>query len=277
MCPGHWPRVLGHLHGLLPGRHGRPARLPAGPVAPPQVDEQQVWDKLERLKKTKSTFPIDLPEEIRKEFSVELTTPLVDIFNSSLVQGVFPRIWKKEMVSPVPKKEYLKEIKDTRKITCLSDYCKLYESFLKTWILEDISENKSFSQFGGKKGVGAEHMLVCMVDRILKLLDTPEGHALVISTQYDWSNAYDRQDPTKTVQKFILMGVRPSLVPVLIDFLSDRSMQIKFNGKTAGPFEPVGGPRKEESLEEFPTQQKVMTTPRQLRLMMRTNISTWMT
>ena len=216
-----------------------PSYLPA--QLPPQVDEQQVWDKLKKLKKTKSTFPIDLPEKVRKEFSVELTTPLVDIFNTSLVQGVFPRIWKKELVSPVPKKEYLNEIKDTRKITCLSDYCKLYEGFLKTWILEDISENESFSQFGGKRGVGAEHMLVCMVDRILKLLDTPEGHALVISTQYDWSNAFDRQDPTKTVQKFIMMGVRSSLVPVLIDFLSDRSMQIKFNGKTAGPFDLVGG------------------------------------
>ena len=120
-------------------------------------------------------------------------------------------------------------------------------------------------------------MLVCMVDGILKLLDTPEGHALVISTQYDWSNAFDRQDPTKTVKKIIMMGVRPSLVPVLIDFLSDRSMQIKFNGKTAGPSDLVWGPRKEESWEESPTQQEVMTTLRRLKWMMRTNTSTWMT
>ena len=216
-----------------------PAFLPA--QLPPQVDELQVWDKLKKLKKTKSTFPIDLPEKIRKEFSYELTKPLMDIVNSSLMQGVFPKIWKEELVSPVPKKEYLKVIKDTRKIACLSDFCKIYESFLKTWILEDISHNESFSQFGGKKGVGAEHMIVCMVDRILKLLDTPEGRALVISSQYDWENAFDRQDPTSTVKKFSLMGVRSSLIPVIIDFLSARSMQIKFNNKIAGPFELVGG------------------------------------
>ena len=144
-----------------------PAYLPA--QQPPQVDDLQVWGKLNTLKKTKSALPIDLPEKIRKEFSVELTAPLVNIYNTCLKQGMFPNIWKEELVTPVPKKEILKEIKDTRKITYLNDYCKIYEGFLKTWILEDIAQNESFSQFGGKKGVGAEHMVVCLVDRILRL------------------------------------------------------------------------------------------------------------
>ena len=51
-----------------------------------------------------------------------------------------------------------------------------------------------------------------------QLLDTPEGQAIVIGSQYDWSQAFDRQDPTKAVQQFIKMGVTPSLIPVLIDF-----------------------------------------------------------
>ena len=84
-------------------------------------------------------------------------------------------------------------------------------------------------------------MLVCMVDRILKLLNTKEGRALVVRSQYDWSGAFDRQDPTKTVSKFISMGIRSSLIPVLIDFLSGRSMRLKFNGKQAGPWPLVGG------------------------------------
>ena len=61
-------------------------------------------------------------------------------------------------------------------------------------------------------------MLVCMVDRILKLLDTQEGKTAVLSSQYDWSNAFERQDPTLTVQKLIKMNIRSSLIPILIDF-----------------------------------------------------------
>ena len=39
-----------------------PAQLPS------QVEEREVFEKLQKLKKTKSTFPIDLPEKLRKEF-----------------------------------------------------------------------------------------------------------------------------------------------------------------------------------------------------------------
>ena len=37
------------------------------------------------------------------------------------------------------------------------------------------------------------------------------------------------------------MEIRPSLIPVLIDFLSGRSMRLKYNGKQAGPWDLVGG------------------------------------
>ena len=154
MCTSNWRVFLLNITGLLPSRPGRPTPMPTRP-ATPQVQELEVWEKLKNLKKTKSTFPLDLPEKIRKEFAVELTAPLVDIYNSCLNQGVFPTIWKEELLVPVPKKEILKEIKETRNIACLSDFSKIYEGFLRTWILEDLSENERFSQFGGKSGVGA--------------------------------------------------------------------------------------------------------------------------
>ena len=96
-----------------------PAYLPA--QLPPQVEEREVFGKLLKLKKTKSTFPIDLPEKIREEFAPELATPLTNIYNSCLEQGIFPNIWKEELVTPVPKKENMEEIKDSRNIVCLSD------------------------------------------------------------------------------------------------------------------------------------------------------------
>ena len=71
-------------------------------------------EEVRKVEKTKSTFPIDLPEKLSKEFAVKLSTPLTDIFNSCLTQGIFPTIWKEELVVPIPKKEILYEIKDNR-------------------------------------------------------------------------------------------------------------------------------------------------------------------
>ena len=82
--------------------------------------------------------------------------------------------------------------------------------------MEDIYESKKLDlgQFGGQKGSGTEHMLVCLVDRVLRLLESRETGTAVIMSMIDWANAFDRQDPTIAIQKFIEIGVRPSLIPI---------------------------------------------------------------
>ena len=109
-------------------------------------------------------------------------------------------------------------LKDVRKVACTSDYNKVLESFMKDWILQDIAGKLDVSQYGGKKGVGPEHMVVAMVDRVLRLLDQNTTRSAVIKTGADWDSAFDRGDPTITIQKFLRMDLRPSLVPLLADF-----------------------------------------------------------
>ena len=69
-----------------------PSFLPALP--PPRVEDHDVFAQLNRLKKTRSTLPIDIPEKIRKECSHFLDGPLTDIINSSPAQSQYPAVWK---------------------------------------------------------------------------------------------------------------------------------------------------------------------------------------
>lgn len=57
----------------------------------------------------------------------------------------------------------------------------------------------------------------------------------------DWSNAFDRQDPTLGIQKFLQMGVRKSLIPVLISYLTERKMTVRFNGELSEVHQLIGG------------------------------------
>ena len=110
--------------------------------------------------------------------------------------------------------------------------------------MKDISTNIDIGQYGGQSGVGTEHMLVSLVDRILKLLDENPDRSAVIMTCLDWSQAFDRQDPTIAVKKFLQLGVRPSLIPLLCSYLSDRTMRVKFNGEVSALFRLIGdGPQ----------------------------------
>jgi hypothetical protein len=216
-----------------------PCFLPSLP--PPKVDEYDVYMRLNRLKKTRSTLPIDIPEKIRRECSPFLAGPLTEIINSSLAQSQYPTVWKQEWVTPAPKISHPKVIKDLRKISGTSDYSKVFEGFLKDWIMEDVGKNIDIGQYGGQPGIGTEHLVVCLMDRVLKLLDTHHDKSAVIMTCLDWSAAFDRQDPTLAIKKFIKLGVRPSLIPLLASYLTDRKMQVKFNGELSQFLALIGG------------------------------------
>ena len=144
-------------------------------------------------------------------------------------------------MTPVPKVSHPTDVSDLRKISCTSDYSKLFEGYLKDWIMEDIAQKIDIGQFGGQSGIGTEHLLVCLVDRILKLLDENTDRSAVIMTCLDWSAAFDRQDPTIAIQKFLQLGVRPALIPLLCSYLSDRTMKVKFNGEISELFRLIGG------------------------------------
>ena len=90
------------------------------------------------------------------------------------------------MVTPAPKITNPVEISDLRKISCTSDYSKVFEGYLKDWIMEDVCQNLDIGQFGGQAGLGTEHMIVCYLDRILQQLDKySDKSAAIIATSVD--------------------------------------------------------------------------------------------
>ena len=75
----------------------------------------------------------------------------------------------------------------------------------------------------------------------MSLLDKHPDRSAVIATSLDWSAAFDRQDPTIVIAKFIKLEVRSSLIPLLSSYLTDRQMKVKFNGEMSDFLSLVGG------------------------------------
>ena len=97
---------------------------------------------------------------IRQECAPLLAGPLSTIINTSLTQSVYPADWKLEWVTPAPKISHPKEISDLRKISSTSDYSKIYEGFLKDWIMKDIGPKIDEAQYGNQKGTSTENLLI---------------------------------------------------------------------------------------------------------------------
>ena len=46
--------------------------------------------------------------------------------------------------------------------------------------MEDVAKKLVMGQFGGQPGIGTEHIIVCLLDRILKLLDKHSDKSAII-------------------------------------------------------------------------------------------------
>ena len=107
--------------------------------------------------------------------------------------------------------------------------------------MQDIEFKLDTSQYGGRKGSGTEHLIVCYVDRVLKLLDSTTAQSAVIAAAADFVSAFDKTDPTLTASKFISIGIRPSIIPILISYMTNRKMIVKFKGILTQPYALIGG------------------------------------
>ena len=66
----------------------------------------------------------------------------------------------------------------------------------------------------------------------------------VLANLIDWSQAFDRQCPLLGVQSFITNGVRPELIPILINYFQNRRMRVKWHGQLSTERDlPGGGPQ----------------------------------
>ena len=72
-----------------------------------------------------------------------------------------------------------------------------------------------------------------MINVILTDTDnSKKGEAnAVIASLIDWKEAFPRQCPKLGVEAFIKCGVRSSLIPLLVNYVQDRTMTVKLNGK----------------------------------------------
>ena len=131
----------------------------------------------------------------------------------------------------------LKATSQLRNISGLLNYDKIYEKLLSQLMISDMEAKLDPAQFGNQKGKSIQHYLIQMLHRILSVLDNNSKGDIfaVVANMVDWNNAFPRQCPTLGVESFMKNGVRPSLIPVLINYFEDRKMSVKWHGCRSVP------------------------------------------
>ena len=211
----------------------------------PQFTPAQVWKQLSTMKTNKSCIDGDVPAKVFKVFAAYLAEPLSDIINCSISTGEYPDIWKEEIATPIPKTQPILEVTDLRNISGLLNCDRIAEKLIAQLMLSDMEAKLDPSQYGNTKGKSINHYLILMIHRILTALDNNSKREIfaVVANLIDWSKAFPRQCPELGVKSFIQNGVRPSLIPVLVNYFQKRKMTVKWHGhKSTQRDMPGGGP-----------------------------------
>jgi hypothetical protein len=111
------------------------------------------------------------------------------------------------------------------------------------WLLEHIGSHIDFRQYGGMKGNSITHYLIEFINFILSNQENKAPTA-ILACMVDFSKAFNRQNHNILITKLSDMGVPAWLLKIVMAFLEDRTMVVRFNGATSStkPL-PGGGPQ----------------------------------
>lgn len=163
-----------------------------------------------------------------QEFAPEFATPFCDILNCSLQSNVFPDAYKKEEIIPIPKINPPHSLSDLRPISKTPIGGKIIEKVIVSELEKDTKGKLDNSQYGNCRGSSTTHYLIKLTDQAFK--STAEGNATTAIT-IDYSKAFDFVDHNVLIEKLVQLGVRSSIIKLLVSFLTGRSHNTQIFGK----------------------------------------------
>ena len=114
---------------------------------------------------------------------------------------------------------------------------KVYESFVLNWL--GAQTGLRCNQYGGVKGSGLEHLLVCMWQDVFQALEDPRAGVLL--TSIDFAKVFNRLDFNHCLRTLRDKGASNGVLKGVASFLSECNMMVKAGTSLSDPRPVLGG------------------------------------
>ena len=195
---------------------------------------------LSRLDSRKSPGPDGIPSWILRDFADVLSAPVTNIFNSTIIEGSLPTVWRQAEVVPIPKVNPPRSVtSDLRPISLTPVLSKSLESFVAQWLMDVIGPKIDPDQYGNIKGRSTAHALLRMLHEWCN--STDESKAFVRVLLVDFSKAFDLIDHNIVINKLDSLGVPKVLIRWIHAFLSQRQQRVRLRDEVSDWLSINGG------------------------------------
>ena len=209
----------------------------SSPIVPPQVTQERVFEIMSGMKKSTSVVLGDIPAKLKNEFIEHLSFPFTELINKCLASCTFPARYKIETCVVLPKQQPPQSLDQLRNIGLTQYSSKVLEAviieFLKPYIRDDPG------QFGGKPAHSCAHYLIELVEFIMESFE--EDNQATIVALADFSKGFNRVDHMRLIVTLSDMGIPVFILLLIISYLCERKMKVKYNGEYSDEQSLPGG------------------------------------
>jgi hypothetical protein len=203
-----------------------------------KISEADISAAIALIKNSFTAGHDQIPAFLVKDCKTIFIQPLLTIFNASLRQSKFPSLWKISKIIPVFKNGDRSIIDNYRPISILSNFSKIFEIVLYSYIYPYITNFISPQQHGFLKKRSTVTNLACFSQYVSESIN--QGSQ--VDTIYtDFAKAFDRVDHRLIISKLDMFGISNKVLHLLQSYLFNRQQFVSYNGFSSFLYHSTSG------------------------------------
>ena len=171
---------------------------------------------------SKASQDSDIPTKMIKMNAELFAEVLYNVFNRSLEVGEFPSGMQLENVTPVHKKSSQYDKGNFRPVSILRNLSKVFERCLHKQISDFFDTILSKYQYGFRKGHGAQHCLITLLEKRRESIDRGLEFGILLT---DLSKAFDCLPHDLFIAKLFVYGFDDKALRFIYDYLRHRKQR----------------------------------------------------
>ena len=213
---------------------------PPRPTRPlPTIDEEMVGTLLKKAANKSAPGRSGHTWSLLKWAWAADPARMVSLLSACLRAGHHPRLWKEAVVCVIPKPNRADYTlaKNFRPISLLECLGKLLEKVVAKIIYSEMARHALVptTQFGGRNASSTLDAGLTLLHDIQAAHRSKKGMKAGLLL-FDIQGFFDNINHERMIQTFANLGFAPELTSWCHSFLKDRTVRLKFNGKTSDPF-----------------------------------------
>ncbi|KAI5707997.1 hypothetical protein M8J77_014311 [Diaphorina citri] len=164
--------------------------------------------------------------------------PILHIFNFSISNKVYPEIWKRALIRPIPKVKNPTSTSDYRPISLLCSLSKVLERMIYQQVIKHLNQHSLFNTY--QSGFRTGHSTCSALLKVSGDIQAAMDHTMVsILVLFDFSKAFDLVSHKILLTKLNTFGFSVDAVGWFESYLSGRSQCVLGPDNSRSEWRPV--------------------------------------